>query len=39
MSTYKRLYLGTNTKMYKTISDTMACLHQLHQLHNIKELN
>lgn len=27
-----RLYLGTNTKMYKTISDTIDFLSQLHEL-------
>lgn len=32
MSTYKRLYMGTNTKMYKTISDTVAYLQELHDL-------
>ncbi|MGL5435176.1 MAG: triose-phosphate isomerase [Lachnospiraceae bacterium] len=32
MSTYKRLYLGTNTKMYKTISETVSYLKELHAL-------
>lgn len=32
MSTRNRLYLGTNTKMYKTIRDTIAYLKQLHNL-------
>lgn len=32
MNKCNRLYLGTNTKMYKTISDTMHFLKQLHDL-------
>lgn len=32
MNKCNRLYLGTNTKMYKTISDTMSFLQELHDL-------
>lgn len=32
MNQCSRLYLGTNTKMYKTISDTMLYIKQLHDL-------
>lgn len=32
MNECRRLYLGTNTKMYKTISETMDFLTQLHEL-------
>lgn len=32
MKKLNRLYLGTNTKMYKTIADTASFLTQLHEL-------
>ncbi|WHH57126.1 triose-phosphate isomerase [Petroclostridium sp. X23] len=32
MSKTNKVYLGTNTKMYKNISDTLAFLTQLHEL-------
>lgn len=32
MKRLDRLYMGTNTKMYKTISDTTAFLSRLNQL-------
>lgn len=39
MDTYKRLYLGTNTKMYKNIGETMDFLQQLHTLtYDLKDL-